>query len=257
MWKRLGTLEVHGVDGATDGFLTDLASHIIGVVWALNFAGRLTASATTSAKQALSLIGRHLDASPVSSTSACASRGLRKLPRHNEPSVALDLQDRLVLFKLPGWEVDYGIDTVTDHGLKISRYLQTRLPDQCPIFWDTAHCYGLLHRLDIPSSGLLLVAKRYEAYYDLKLQLNAGALIRDYVVVCHGHLPSSLTEIDAPIHATPKSRNPSRGVPTGKPSRTLLKVQAHTSRGAEKFSLVAIRIITGRQHQIRVHMAHA
>lgn len=45
---------------------------------------------------------------------------------------------------------------------------------------------GFLHRLDVPNSGLLLLATSYAAYYDLQLQLAAGQLIRDYLVLVHG-----------------------------------------------------------------------
>lgn len=47
---------------------------------------------------------------------------------------------------------------------------------------------GFLHRLDVPSSGLILVAKKYSAYFDLLLQLHRGDILRDYVVLLHGHL---------------------------------------------------------------------
>lgn len=48
--------------------------------------------------------------------------------------------------------------------------------------------FGFLHRLDVPSSGLILAAKTYAAYYDLQLQLRSRSLARDYVVLNHGKL---------------------------------------------------------------------
>ena len=119
------------------------------------------------------------------------------------------------------------------------------------------HTYGLLHRLDIPSSGLVLAAKTCEAYYDLQLQLSIGDLVRDYVVLCHGLLPSSCQEINERVYFWCHEGNlPSIVCRKGTPSLTWLKVVAHCSREAEDFSLVAIRIRTGRRHQIRTHMMH-
>ena len=54
---------------------------------------------------------------------------------------------------------------------------------------DTERDYGFLHRLDVPSSGLLIAAKTYEAFYDLTLQLNSGEVMRststDWLNNCH------------------------------------------------------------------------
>ena len=69
-------------------------------------------------------------------------------------------------------------------GAKLSCYVQSL--GQWAIALDSEHAFGFLHRIDVPSSGLVLVAKTYKAYYDLQLQLNVGKLSRDYVVLCHG-----------------------------------------------------------------------
>eukprot|EP00438_Fugacium_kawagutii_P020940 Skav211831 [mRNA] locus=scaffold305:638288:639061:- [translate_table: standard] len=76
--------------------------------------------------------------------------------------VVLGLSDRAVLYKPPGWEEAF--------------------PGKA-ILQDTVHNCGFLHRLDVPNSGLLLVATSYGAYYDLQLQLAAGQLGRDYLVL--------------------------------------------------------------------------
>ncbi|CAE7904851.1 unnamed protein product, partial [Symbiodinium necroappetens] len=63
-----------------------------------------------------------------------------------------------------------------------------------PIFEDPGHYHGFLHRLDVPSSGLILVATSYEAYYDLQVQLHSGQVQRDYTVLHHGRLPVSVNQ---------------------------------------------------------------
>ena len=65
---------------------------------------------------------------------------------------------------------------------------------------DPDHDFGFLHRIDVTSSGLVLVAKTYKAYYDLKLKLNVGNLSRDYVVLSHGWMSPELQEIRAHVY---------------------------------------------------------
>lgn len=65
------------------------------------------------------------------------------------------------------------------------------------ILQDVAHNCGFLHRLDVPNSGLLLLATSYQAYYELQLQLAAGSLQRDYLVLVHG--VASLRDLGARV----------------------------------------------------------
>lgn len=120
----------------------------------------------------------------------------------------------------------------------------------------------------MPSSGLILFGTTFEGYYALKWQLDTGQVVREYIIVCHGWVQPTLTEIDAPIHHIPAS-SPARGTlppgaaarrstitEQGKPAKTLLRVLAHATRGDCSYSLLAIRICTGRRHQIRAHLHH-
>ena len=129
---------------------------------------------------------------------------------------------------------------------KLSRYVQSL--GHRAIALDPDHGFGILHRLDVPSSGLVLVATTYKAYYDLKLQLNVGTLSRDYVVLCHGWMSPELREISARVYWIKDSSLPSKIQREGKPARTCLKVLAHAWRGIGKSSLVSVRIVTGRRH---------
>ena len=104
------------------------------------------------------------------------------------PSIVTDLVDRLAISKPPGWET---------HDDSMPKQMRTWLKSlgRWPILSDPDSDFGFLHRLDVPSSGLLLVAKTYEGYYDLQLQLRSGTLARHYVVLNHGCMKRS--RIDA------------------------------------------------------------
>ncbi|CAE8626030.1 unnamed protein product [Polarella glacialis] len=181
---------------------------------------------------------------------------------HGDPRVVLDLSDRLVVEKPAGWEVDSQKSADAEDGAvparKLSSFLQALLPPlRWPIVLDADRGRGMVHRIDVPCSGLVLCAKTYEAFYDLKMQLNSGGISRDYVVLVHGWLNQSRQEVNAPLHWTTQSWVRTCIRRAGKPSLSHLKVLAHAGRRDGKaFSLVAVRIDTGRRHQIRAHTAH-
>ena len=142
----------------------------------------------------------------------------------------------------------------------MSSFLRLAAPHR--LIDDVKHRRGFLHRLDVPTSGLILVATDHKAYYDLQLQLAGRELIRDYVVLCHGFLKPR--GIDAPVHwveDAPEWFASSRVLASGKPAKTrVLSSQTGLKAGALKaggaLSLASVRISTGRRHQIRVHVSH-
>ena len=125
----------------------------------------------------------------------------------------------------------------------------------------------LVHRLDKGTSGVMLVALDRHAQRDLNRAFNARAVRKHYVAIICGHLPAGRTlVIDLPLRQGRKSRYRVAGLreeirPTregwtidaegGHASTTRVRVIA---RG-ERRSLVAVQPITGRSHQIRVHLS--
>ncbi|CAJ1432050.1 unnamed protein product [Effrenium voratum] len=163
--------------------ISSTVRNTMGVVWAVTFAGEEPQLAARVRPKLLQL-GRQLDA---------RSSGRRRDPpaqladAANAPVVVLEVEDRLVLQKPPGWQVDQDkLQTKASQGeaLRLSSFMQMR---PYPIFSDMEACCGFLHRLDVPCSGLIAVAKTYEAYHDLLLQLLCPKRIDLLMVVVGRH----------------------------------------------------------------------
>mmetsp|Transcript_41601 Transcript_41601/g.129421 ORF Transcript_41601/g.129421 Transcript_41601/m.129421 type:complete len:360 (-) Transcript_41601:53-1132(-) len=178
------------------------------------------------------------------------------------PAVVLDRPGMAVVFKPTGWEVDStggGVDRML-----LSGFLQGIFPEE---HFSLVHSldfgYGLLHRLDVPSSGLVLAATSFEGLYVLRGQLNTYRLAREYITICHSLAPPTL-EIDARVDATSTRVLRSAVGDTGRPASSRLRTPAHLQRRSGLGSsegrtacVVAVRIRTGRRHQIRAHTRHA
>jgi len=111
---------------------------------------------------------------------------------------------------------------------------------------------GIVHRLDKDTTGLMVVAKSDRAHQALSLAFRRRKIDKTYLAVCFGELVDNEGVIDAPIDRHPRHRQQMAVVPNGRPARTVYTVDERWA-GA---SLVHCRLVTGRTHQIRVHMAH-
>lgn len=110
---------------------------------------------------------------------------------------------------------------------------------------------GIVHRLDVGTSGLMVVAKSEQAYTALKRAFKEREVEKIYHAVVQGH-PDPLTgTIDAPIGRHPNHSWKFAVTPDGKPSIT----HYETLEAFPGASLLEIHLETGRTHQIRVHMA--
>jgi 23S rRNA pseudouridine1911/1915/1917 synthase len=112
---------------------------------------------------------------------------------------------------------------------------------------------GIIHRLDKNTSGLLLVAKTDAVARKLRQQLADRKITKIYHAITCGHMPDDTGEIDLPIGRSIRDRK--KMIVTNLKSR-----QAVTRyRVLERYrinDLVEINLVTGRTHQIRVHLSH-
>lgn len=130
--------------------------------------------------------------------------------------------------------------TVADFFRRFSTYhLETNRP-------------GIVHRLDRDTSGLLIGALNDDTAKLLQRQFSDRKTKKTYMAVVDGVLKQPEALIDLPIGRNPKSPSQFRVDPNGKTAQTVYKVLASDG----KRSLVELKPLTGRTHQLRVHMAH-
>lgn len=110
---------------------------------------------------------------------------------------------------------------------------------------------GIVQRLDVGTSGLMMVAKTEEAYLKLKDMFRNREIKKIYHSLAQGHLEPAIGTIDAPIDRHPKEDYKMAVVSDGKPSITHYEVIEYY----RSVSLLKVELETGRTHQIRVHMS--
>ncbi|MEN9351944.1 MAG: hypothetical protein RL455_885 [Actinomycetota bacterium] len=110
---------------------------------------------------------------------------------------------------------------------------------------------GVVHRLDVGTSGLMVVAKNETAYSSLKDQFRNRTVSKIYHALVQGHMDPTTGTIDAPIDRHPREDYRFAVVANGKPSITHYK----TLEVFPAVSLLEIELETGRTHQIRVHFS--
>lgn len=111
---------------------------------------------------------------------------------------------------------------------------------------------GIVHRLDKDTSGLLVVAKNDRAHLSLSRQFKERSMEKHYLAVATGCFSQSQGLIDAPIGRHPVDRKRMAVVDGGRESQTAYRV-LEALPGA---TYLDVHLLTGRTHQIRVHMQY-
>ncbi|CAK9041172.1 unnamed protein product [Durusdinium trenchii] len=228
----------------------DDGRYVLALLHAATLARALRPRTCATVRSTLRMVGRALDgrdcAEDAPNPRGFAEKRFEAVQLAVGPSVRMRFSDGAVLYKPEGWEV-YGGHT----RLQLSHFAAEVLK-KIPILKDEEHNRGFLHRLDVPSSGLILLAGSYEAFYDLQVQLVSGQILREYVALLHGVSGSSVLE----TQQQPQRARPSCSGGRGKATRTTVHVLEHLWHPVGALSRVVVEITTGRKHQIRSQCAH-
>ncbi|MBM01767.1 MAG: pseudouridine synthase [Chloroflexi bacterium] len=109
---------------------------------------------------------------------------------------------------------------------------------------------GIVHRLDKETSGLMVIAKNPKSYNDLKLKFKNRKVTKEYIAIVNGPIKNKGI-IEAPIGRHPTNKIKRALVENGKAAYTSYEKIGENN----DISMVKVNILTGRTHQIRVHLS--
>ena len=114
---------------------------------------------------------------------------------------------------------------------------------------------GIVHRLDKDTSGLLIIAKNDKAHIQVSKQIKNREVKKTYIALVRGTIAEDEATINMPIGRSTKDRKKMAVTKNGKEAVTHFKVLNRYTTNKGNYTLLEIKIDTGRTHQIRVHMA--
>ena len=242
-----------GLDGERiDAALARLTGLSRSKVAALIDAGHVWIDGQVPAKSARvmhgSLLRVHIPVEPVAAPPAAQPDRTAADPAATGPqAVALYVDDDLIALDKPVGMAAHASPGWT--GPTVTAWLAGQGYDVAEA--GAAEREGIVHRLDVGTSGVMVVARTPMAYAALKEQFRERSVEKIYHAVVQGHPDPSSGTIDAPIDRHPTADYRFAVVTGGKPSVT----HYDTLEAFRYASLLQIHLETGRTHQIRVHMS--
>lgn len=132
----------------------------------------------------------------------------------------------------------------------VATWLKNHVDDSSDDFWQSNKA-GIVHRLDRATSGVMICAKNSDTHRFLQKQFSQRTVKKSYLALIDGELPTEEGLIDVPIERNPKKPATFRGGANGKSAQTNFKVLKNNESGG---ALVELKPVTGRTHQLRVHL---
>lgn len=134
----------------------------------------------------------------------------------------------------------------------VATFIKSRLNDKQL----TGNRAGIVHRLDRGTSGVIIAAKNTQSLNWLQKQFSQRKTKKQYQAIVEGYLKPLVAVIDAPIARNPKKPQTFKVLADGKPATTNYKSIDEFKKNGKNFSFVELSPLTGRTHQLRVHMSY-
>lgn len=234
-----------GLDGMrVDAGLSRLLGLSRTVVATLAEDGRIEVDGRAAVKSDRLVAGTWLEvalpdpAGPVEITAAPELVGGMTILHEDDDIVVVDKPVGVAAHPSPGWTGPTVIGGLAALGVRVSTS-------------GAAERQGIVHRLDVGTTGVMVVAKSEHAYTVLKRAFKERTVEKRYHAVVQGHPDPSSGTIDAPIDRHPKHDYRFAVMADGKPSVT----HYDTLEAFRSASLLDVHLETGRTHQIRVHFS--
>ena len=149
-----------------------------------------------------------------------------------------------------------GVLTHSTGGLSIEPSVASFLRDYISDDNLSSERAGIVHRLDRATSGVIIGAKNTKTLSFLQKQFAIRKTKKTYIAIVADQVEQPAGTIDIPLERNPK--NPKTFMPSvgGKSAQTDYKVIKVFKRAGKQYSVVELKPLTGRTHQLRVHLAH-
>lgn len=159
--------------------------------------------------------------------------------------------ENLIVINKPAGVLSHGLSKFLGEP-SVASFLRQRLHENQKGEWKAEDLrFGIVHRLDRVTSGVMVCAKNQETMRDLQKQFHDRTVQKVYRAIVEGRPKHEEALLDLPLERNPKAPATWRVGPNGKPAQTVAKVLQEGD-----VSLVELFPKTGRTHQLRVHMQY-